>query len=141
MSGAKYYKWLANDKPVYGTGNYNLAGGWQSCIEGELKACVNGYHVMTADQVSSWCGDGLIEIEPQDIEIAQDDKCVCRSWRMVRRLKWTRADMVDYAKWCAGRAKGYVDAADAAAARCADARKSERAAQREWIETKIGEKL
>ena len=156
-----YYKWLAADGPVYGEGTYDLSGAWQPRIDGKLTACEHGYHVLTAEQVAYWRGDGLIEIEPKDIEIEQHDKCVCRTWRLVRRLKWTRQDMLDCTQ--ADAAAASYAAATAANARCADAdaayaayaanarcvdadaaaaaARADRARQRAWIEARIGEKF
>lgn len=101
----RYYKWLANNNPIYGKGTYAKPGEWQPRIDGKLLPCVRGYHIMTAAQVSFWCGTELIEVEPQDVKIVQYDKCVCRTWREIKRFKWSRADMLQYANGCAERAQ------------------------------------
>ncbi len=181
----RYYKWMADEKPVYGSGVYATPGEWQPRIEGELMPCKNGYHILTAEQVPRWCGTELIEVKVRGVEVTQEDKCVCRTWREVKRYRWSRDDMVAYAQWCASRTKKYAAANAAAAARsarnaaaaraynhAADAAASaaafavdaaacsafhaarsarnaaraaaevdERAAQRMWIEERIGKKL
>lgn len=182
----RYYKWMADGKPIYGRGTYAPPGEWQPRIEGELMPCKNGYHILTAEQVPYWCGTELIEVKVRGVEVTQEDKCVCRTWREVKRYRWSRDDMVAYAQWCASRTKKYAAAnaaaaaeaaaaaaaRDAAAARAADAAASaaafavdaaacsafhaassarnaaraaaevdERAAQRMWIEERIGKKL
>ena len=113
----RYYKWLAAEGPVYGVGGYARPGEWQPRMEGPLVVCRHGYHILTAEQVSLWCGDALIEVEPQAVEISESEKCVCRTWREVRRFRWTRKDMVAYAQACAERASKHAAAARAAAAR------------------------
>ena len=123
----RYYKWMADGKPVYGTGEYATPGEWQTRIKRELQPCRRGYHILTAEQVPYWCGTDLIEVEAQDVEITQEYKCVCRTWREIKRYRWTRDDMVEYARWCAGRATAHAEAADA-----------ERIQQRAWIEARIG---
>ena len=104
----RYYKWMADGKPIYAAGSYAPPGEWQPRIEGELTACRRGYHILTWEQVPYWCGTELIEVEAQDVEIERDDKCVCRTWREVKRYRWSRDDMVAYAQWCASRAKKYA---------------------------------
>ena len=95
----RYYKWMADGKPVYGEGKYATPGEWQTRIEDDLIPCRRGYHVLIADQVPLWCGTELIEVEAKDVEITQSNKCVCRTWREIRRYQWTGVDTVAYAKW------------------------------------------
>jgi len=162
----RYYKWLAADGPVYGDGEYATPGEWQVPIKGKLVPCRHGYHVFTAEQVSFWCGDGLIEVEAQDIEIRQADKCLCRTWREIRRLAWTEDDMIDYGLACGQRegrrfrvqydpacslrciarewATQVRDAAYSAAQAASsgiEGIRAERKWQRKWIERRIGEPL
>jgi hypothetical protein len=122
----RYYKWMADGKPVYGKRKYATPGKWQTRIRGELVPCKTGYHVLTAEQVPSWCGTELIEVEIKGVVIVQDDKCVCRTWREVKRYQWTRDDMIAYAQWCASRAEEHF--ARAARASGAAARAAVRAA-------------
>lgn len=123
----RYYKWLADDGPVYGVGDYASPGEWQERIGGDLVPCEHGYHVCTRDQVARWCGTELIEVEIDESDMIHAcDKCVVRTWREIRRFEWSREDMVAYAHWCARsaerRARVSAAAADTAsvAARAAD---------------------
>ena len=136
--GPRYFKWLAGGEPVPEshvarctrdctptcTADYLTvaresapSGQWQPRIDGELRlftpdGCrVLGYRVLTAKQVPLWCGTDLIEVEADDVDDADGDIIVCRTWREIKRFRWTCEDMVAYAKWCAE---------DAGAARAAD---------------------
>jgi len=100
-----YYKWMVNGKPIHTYGTYVLNGNWQPKICGRLKACCVGYHICDADQVSEWCGTELWQVEPETkgMHILRN-KTVCRTWRAVRRLRWSRHDMCAYVQWCVERA-------------------------------------
>ena len=137
-AGPHYFKWFADGKPVpesYVAGCARacsptcttaclakaresvLAGQWLPRIEGELAlrtpdgTTALGYRIVTAKQVALWCGTDLIEVETQEVQDANREAIVCRTWREVKRFRWTCEDMVAFAKWCAE---------DAAAARAAD---------------------
>ena len=168
----RYYKWLSNDGPILGKGKYDLTGVPQPRIEGELRMCEHGYHVCIAEQLPFWCGDGLIEVAVDEADIVESDveKLLVRTWRFVRRFKWTKSDMAEYARWCVDKAKSYAAAAVAfyadantpanaatnaaaaavafyAVARCAAANQPDsvtvavRVNQLKWIENRIGEIL
>jgi len=107
----RYYKWLADNGPVYGKGPYAKRRTWQPRITCQLVACRRGYHILTAEQVPLWCGTELIEVRADDVEIVGADKCVCRTWREIDRFVWTPADMVAFAKACARRAAKHARAA------------------------------
>jgi hypothetical protein len=99
----RYYKWMADGKPIYGRGTYAPPGEWQPRIESKLEMCWRGYHVCTADQIPYWCGTELIEVEVRDEDIvdSREDKILCRTWREIRRFRWTCKDMVEYVRACA----------------------------------------
>ena len=161
----RYYKWMADGKPIYGRGKYAQPGEWQPRIEGKLEICRRGYHVCTADQIPYWCGTELIEVEVGGVVEVGSDKVLCRTWREIRRYKWTREDMIQFAKDCAAAAYAAARAraaaacardASAAAARAttyaaaaaarattyaATAADAERRRQKVWIEDRIREKL
>jgi len=136
--GPHYFKWFADGQPVpesYVAGCARAcsptcttaclaqaresipAGQWLPRIEGELALRTPdgttplGYRIVTAQQVALWCGTDLIEVEAQEVQDANREAIVCRTWREVKRFRWTCEDMVAFAKWCAE---------DAAAARAAD---------------------
>jgi len=180
MKGKHYYKWLANNGPVYGVGTYAPPGEWQPRFEGELAEYKRGYHVLTAEQVALWMGDSLIRVDAQNVAIMNTENTLCRTWREIRRLRWTQKDMLDFAEFCMARAAAaaHADRNDAVADRYSTdaARDANRArlypanqdaiyaaravrgagdaaraaarysthelqAQREWIESRIGERL
>ena len=163
----KAYKWTADLRPIYGTGEYAPVGEWQPQDQTPVP-CESGYHACTAAQVPQWCGTELWTVELRGPVVDAGDKLCATNLRLVRKLKWTREDMVAYAQACAERAASYAaryaasaasaasaaasaaDAADAAsyAARYAASAASyaaryaaERQWQKEWIEARIGEKL
>jgi len=136
--GPHYFKWLADGKPApesYVAGCtrdcsptctaacLTLAresappGQWQPRIEGELGLHTPdgftplGYRIIMAKQVPLWCGTDLIEVEAEEVDDTDREIIVCRTWREIKRFRWTCEDMVAYARWCAR---------DAASARAAD---------------------
>jgi len=61
-----------------------IPGEWMPCVAGELYPCVNGYHVVTPDQLVRWLGPRIFEVEIGP-EIEQDrDKSVVRTCRLLR---------------------------------------------------------
>jgi hypothetical protein len=100
----KYYKWTAGGWPVYGYGSY-VMDGWQPDIVGSLIPSRNAFSVLSAKQVSKWCGTELWEVEPRELKDAAGD-FFCRSFRFTRKLRWDRGDMIAYARWCAERSRG-----------------------------------
>lgn len=126
--GPHYYKWFADGKPL--PESYRVAsardctptctaeclttakesappGQWQPLMEGDLEFRTSdgitalGYRILPAKQVPFWCGTDLIEVEAQDVGGADGETVVCRTWREIKRFKWTCEDMIAYAKWCA----------------------------------------
>jgi len=114
-----FYKWLADGGPVYAQGSYAAPGEWQPRNEGDLEMCKRGYHVCAREQVPYWCGTEFVEVEVEDADVVEvaPDKTLVRSWCETRHFRWTRADMLAYAQWCASRAAttSATFAADAAA--------------------------
>ena len=112
----RYYKWTVGGKAIYGQGKYAPIGEAQPRIEGALKMCERGYHVCTAEQVSHWCGTELweVEVDEEDVVATNRSKTLCRTWKGIRKLNWTTADMVDYAQACADRAKLHADSCNRA---------------------------
>ncbi len=137
-AGPHYFKWFADGKPVpesciagcaracrptcttacLAPARESIpAGQWLPRIEGTLAlrtpegTTALGYRIVTARQVALWCGTDLTEVEAQEVQDVNREAIVCRTWREVKRFRWTCEDMVAFAKWCAE---------DAAAARAAD---------------------
>jgi len=59
-------------------------GEWMPEIEGELEPCRNGYHVVTLEQLPSWFGERIFEVEVGDEIVHADDKSVVRTCRLTR---------------------------------------------------------
>jgi hypothetical protein len=59
-------------------------GEWMPEIEGELKPCRNGYHVVTLEQLPDWLGERIFEVEVGKEILPDDDKSVVRTCRLVR---------------------------------------------------------
>jgi hypothetical protein len=59
-------------------------GEWMPEIEGELKPCRNGYHVVTLEQLPMWLSERVFEVEVGDEIMHEDDKLVTRTCRLTR---------------------------------------------------------
>jgi hypothetical protein len=95
-----FYKVLNEDGTCYhgGQGAWPLPtqnedgtwtpGEWMPALEGELVPCEHGYHVVGLEQLLSWIGPAVFEVEVADSErLQEDDKWVVRGpCRLVRRL-------------------------------------------------------
>jgi len=103
----KYYKWLADNGPISGKGRYAKRRTWQPRIEDKTVEEERGWHILTAKQIAANVGDTLIEVKAKGVEIESDENCVCRTWREVRRLRWTQHDMLDFVNACVRRATKY----------------------------------
>jgi hypothetical protein len=53
-------------------------------VEGELEPCVNGYHVVTLEQLPDWLGERIFEVEVGKEILPDDDKSVVRTCRLTR---------------------------------------------------------
>jgi hypothetical protein len=59
-------------------------------IEGELKLCEHGYHLVKAEEILEWVKEDcqIFEVEPKGKVTYDGSKGVCRSARLVKQLKW-----------------------------------------------------
>lgn len=92
----KYYKILDKDGRSCNGGNAEWSlptrnedgtwtpGEWMPPVEGELEPCGNGYHVVTIEQLLTWLGERIFEVEVGEEIISDDDKSVVRTCRLVR---------------------------------------------------------
>ncbi len=92
----KYYKVLDKDGCSCYGGNIKWSlpkrsedgtwtpGEWMPEIEGELKPCRNGYHVVTLEQLPNWLGERIFEVEVGKEILPDDDKSVVRTCRLTR---------------------------------------------------------
>jgi hypothetical protein len=92
----KYYKTLDKDGcschggeaewslPTRNADGTWTPGEWMPEIEGELKPCRNGYHVVTLEQLPNWIGERIFEVEVGKEILPDDDKSVVRTCRLTR---------------------------------------------------------
>jgi hypothetical protein len=79
-------------------------GEWMPEIEGELKPCRNGYHVVTLEQLPNWLGERIFEVEVGDEIVHADDKSVVRTCRLTRECTgWNERTARLFACDCAER--------------------------------------
>ena len=63
-------------------------GEWMPEVQGDLTLCANGYHVTDIDHLLDWLNATIYEAEPSKEMLKGDDKVVCRSVRLLRKLHW-----------------------------------------------------
>jgi hypothetical protein len=79
-------------------------GEWMPEIEGELKPCRNGYHVVTLEQLPDWLGERIFEVEVGDEIVHADGKSVVRTCRLTRECTgWNERTARLFACDCAER--------------------------------------
>ena len=99
----KYFKVLSADNRSCNGGSTDLAwslpvenpdgtwtpGEWMPEIQGELELCANGYHLTDADHLLDWLNASVYEAEPSKEMLEGNDKIVCRSVRLLRKMHWS----------------------------------------------------
>jgi hypothetical protein len=63
-------------------------GEWMPEVQGNLELCANGYHLTDTDHLLDWLNATIYEAEPSEELIEGDDKIVCRSVRLLRKMHW-----------------------------------------------------
>lgn len=63
-------------------------GEWMPEVQGDLELCANGYHLTNAEYLLDWLNATIYEAEPSEELIEGDDKIVCRSVRLLKKLHW-----------------------------------------------------
>jgi hypothetical protein len=92
----KYYKILVNGKSCNGGDSTwflpkgKRPGKWMPKIEGELKLCEHGYHLVKAEEILEWVKEDcqIFEAEPKGKVTYDGSKGVCRSARLLKQLNW-----------------------------------------------------
>ncbi len=89
-----YYKVLDSDGGCChgGYGKWYLPedgkpGQWMPAVEGEVKCCENGYHLVTASQLLSWLGPTIWVAEGRGDCDVDDDKTAFREARLISRVE------------------------------------------------------
>lgn len=101
----KWYIWTAKRRPIGRDDRYCFDRP-QPRVSGHLVPAKNGYHIHLRGQLPYAVGTDLWLIDPIDPpEIMTTETCVCRTFAFGRRLPWSATDLIDFARWCAGRAK------------------------------------
>ena len=95
-----------------GTGVWHLPKGkrpgkWMPPIQGEIIPCLHGYHALRPQDILSWTGEALWELETKDATpLVDEDKVVLATARLVRRvdawndktLRLLAADLAEHAQ-------------------------------------------
>ena len=79
--------------PTYNPDGSWTPGEWMQAIEGYLEPCSNGYHVCTIEQLITWLGPAIFEVEIGDEYIDDDDKLVARKARLLSNTAWNEQAM------------------------------------------------
>ena len=99
----KYFKVLSADNLCCNGGSTDLAwslpvenpdgtwtpGEWMPEVQGDLEFCANGYHLTDTEHLLSWLNASVYEAEPSEEKLAGNDKIVCRSVRLLRKMHWS----------------------------------------------------
>ena len=119
-----YYKVLNADGTCYhgGQGAWHLPQGarpgkWMPKIQGELRPCANGYHILRADQLIEWIAPVAVFIVETrgDAVVWNGNKGVVREARIVRRLDaWTEQTARLFACDCAEHLRESLDSSEIA---------------------------
>ena len=107
----KYYKILVNAKSCHGgSSDWSLPskgkpGKWMPPVEGELKLCERGYHILKAGDIIDWLKADceIYEVSPKGKVIYRGNKGICRSARLARKLKFDDKIARSFACDCAER--------------------------------------
>ena len=107
----KYYKILVQGKSCNGgkcdwfLSSKGKPGKWMPKIDGYLQLCARGYHIVKAQDILDWVKDAceIYEVEPKGKVIYEDNKGVCVSARLVKRLTWDDKIARSFACDCAER--------------------------------------
>jgi hypothetical protein len=61
---------------------------WMPMVKGELDLCQNGYQIVKSEHITRWLCDGaeIYEVEPMGRVLYGNNRGVCRSARLIRRL-------------------------------------------------------
>ena len=79
-------------------------GEWMPEVKGALVLCKNGYHLARESDLIGWLNASIYEAEPSTELIEGDDKIVCRSVRLLKKMHWDDRIMRLFACDCAERA-------------------------------------
>ena len=115
-SEMKYYKVLQADGGCANGGNGTWflptkrkdgtwkPGKWMPRIKGKLEPCMNGYHICRPQDLVHWLDEAIFEVEYKGKIIKDDDKCVVREARLLRRIEtWDEKSARLFAADCAER--------------------------------------
>ena len=92
----KYFKILVQGKSCNGgkcdwfLPSKGKSGKWMPNIEGDLELCARGYHIVKAEDILDWVREDceIYEVEPKGKVTYGDNKGVCVSARITKRLEW-----------------------------------------------------
>jgi len=61
-------------------------GEWMPPVKGKLVPCLNGYHVVSIEQLPMWLGERIFEAQTGEEIVHADDKSVVRTCRLIREF-------------------------------------------------------
>ena len=92
-------KWFLPTKQKDGTWK---PGKWMPKVKGKLELCMNGYHICRPQYLINWLNEAIFEVEYKGIIINDDNKCVVREARLLRRIEtWNEKSARLFAADCA----------------------------------------
>ncbi len=94
---------LAWSLPVQNEDGSWTPGAWMPEVEGKLELCRRGYHLAREQDLLKWLNASIYEAEPSAEMIEGEDKVVCRSVRLLRKMAWDKQTAVLFACDCAER--------------------------------------
>ena len=74
--------------PVQNADGSWTPGAWMPEVQGDLELCANGYHLTDTDHLLDWLNASVYEAEPSKEMLEGNDKIVCRSVRLLRKMHW-----------------------------------------------------
>lgn len=98
-------------------------GEWMPEIEGELKPCSNGYHLVDKQHILDWAGPELYEAEWKGRRKMHDDKdkFVVRRVRLLRKIEtWNPRTLRLFSVWCTREALKLIENPDRRSINAAD---------------------
>ena len=107
----KYYKILVKGKSCNGgkckwsLPSEGFTGKWMPPVEGKLEMCSRGYHIVKAEDILDWVKEDceIFGVEPKGKVTYGDNKGICRSARLIKKLKWDDRIARSFACDCAER--------------------------------------
>ena len=89
----KYYKFLNEDgmtphgRDAWPMPQRGKPGAWTPRLKGDIVLCLNGYHIIKADQLIPWMAAVLWEVEVRGTLVEDSEKCAARQARLICQVE------------------------------------------------------